>query len=109
MQVASCSLAPVVSWHSCTRIICFASVQPALCPLSQGGPVSLQGLIQAHRAFSWEPAPFDDNRDLPQWRRGLAFNYTVEGLRRSYMYYMLERNHQATLLRDTGLSAGGDN
>jgi hypothetical protein len=70
--------------------------------------VSLQGLIQAHRAFSWEPAPFDDNRDLPQWQCGLAYNYTVEGLRRSYMYHTLKCDHQATLLRDTGLSADGD-
>lgn len=68
--------------------------------------MSLQGLIQAHRAFSWEPAPFDDDRDLPQWRRGLAYNYTVEGLRRSYMHYTLERDHQTALTRDTGLAAG---
>ena len=71
--------------------------------------MSLQGLMKAHRAFSWEPAPFDDDRDLPQWRRGLAYNYTVEGLRRSYMYYTLERDHQAALIQDTSLSAGGGN
>lgn len=67
----------------------------------------LQGLIELHRAFTWEPAPFDDNRGLPGWRRGLAYNYTIESFRRSYVHYVLEQKHHTALIRGTSLPLCG--
>jgi len=49
------------------------------------------GLIKLHRAFIWGPAPYDEQRDVPLAKRGLAFNLTIESLRRSYRGYEIEK------------------
>jgi hypothetical protein len=49
-----------------------------------------QGLVELHRALMWGPAPFDAVRVAPDVR-GLAYNYTIESLRRSYRNFVIER------------------
>lgn len=50
-----------------------------------------RGLIDHHRAFMWGPAPFDLERGVEPSRRGLAFNYTIESLKRSYRNFLIDR------------------
>ena len=49
-----------------------------------------RGLVELHRALMWGPAPFDAVRVAPE-RRGLAYNYTIESLRRSYRNFVIDR------------------
>jgi hypothetical protein len=62
-----------------------------LADISTGERAKLQqGLVELHRALMWGPAPFDEARVRPE-RRGLAYNYTIASLRRSYSNFVIER------------------
>lgn len=61
-----------------------------------------RGLIAFHRAFMWGPAPFDERRPSPN-ARGLAYNYTIESLRRSYRMFVIEK----TLVSQTTVQPPG--
>jgi hypothetical protein len=58
-----------------------------------------RGLVELHRALMWGPAPFDAVRVAPE-RRGLAYNYTIESLKRSYRNFVIER----TLINRTAVA-----
>lgn len=51
-----------------------------------------QGLIDHHRAFMWGPAPFDLDQGVEPSQHGLAYDYTIESLKRSYRNFLIDRD-----------------